>query len=191
MASCARNKSYAQDGKPETQATLVFFAEHKMREDEWSALFEALHRGIREEAAETPELAGGAQFMRGDRLASGVELSQPISVYVHGSCLLLPIVGSPVSGALGWVRRVHGRIEPFIHVDCEKIALELGPRTLGMNRERKDEVMGEAMARVILHEWVHVATQSAHHSKRGVEKATFDAGDLLADDAEVRRDPGS
>jgi hypothetical protein len=190
MASCARDKSYAQGATPETKATLVFFAEHGVRDNAWSALFDALHRGLRREAAETPALDGGAEFLRGDTMQLGVEMGEPISVYLHGDCSLAPIVRSSVSGALGWVQRVHGHIEPFIHVDCSKIALELGPLALGMDRSRRDTVMGEAMARVILHEWVHIVTQNPHHMQRGVEKATFDAADLLADDEEVRQDPG-
>jgi len=45
------------------------------------------------------------------------------------------------------------------------------------------------MARVILHEWVHVATQSAGHAAHGVAKSNFGIADLLAEDEEVRRDP--
>jgi len=47
--------------------------------------------------------------------------------------------------------------------------------------------MAEAMARVILHEWVHIATQSAHHGSHGVTQSVFGLQDLLADDVEVRR----
>jgi len=92
-------------------------------------------------------------------------------------------------GALGWVRLVHGRIEPFIHVECAQIVQELGPLVLGMNRKRRDAVMGEAMARVIVHEWVHVATQNAGHAAHGVAKSHFGVADLLAEDVEIRRDP--
>ena len=189
LTSCARDKSYAQTPMPGTKATLVFFAEHGMRDGEWRALFDALHKELRSDNPENAALAEGAELMRGDMLPSGVEMSQPISVYLHGDCSLVPILKTSVSGALGWVRRVQGRIEPFIHVDCTKIALELGPLSLGMDRNRRDTVMGEAMARVILHEWVHVATQSTQHQKNGVEKAQFDARDLLAEDEEVQRHP--
>jgi hypothetical protein len=190
MASCAHGKSYAQGDPTQAKATLVFFADQGMRDAEWRALFDALDRAMRKDAAEDPAFAEGVEFLRGDKLASGVEMSQPISVYLHGDCWLTPVLRTSVSGPLGWVRRVHGRIEPFIHVDCTKIALELGPLSLGMDRARRDTVMGEAMARVILHEWVHVSTQSARHTRDGVEKATFDAADLLADDEEAWREPG-
>jgi hypothetical protein len=46
--------------------------------------------------------------------------------------------------------------------------------------------MAEAMARVIMHEWIHIATQSARHGHRGVSKSIFSVRDLLVDDDDVR-----
>jgi hypothetical protein len=74
-------------------------------------------------------------------------------------------------------------------VNCAEIAQELGSLVLGMNQRRRDMVMGEAMARVIVHEWVHVATQNAGHARRGVAKSSFGVADLLAEDVEIRNDP--
>jgi len=189
LASCARDKSYALTVTSKTQTTLIFFTDENMRDSEWSDLFDALHKALQREGRQIPALGQGAEFLRGDRIASGLEASQPISVYLHGDCSLVPMLRTSAMGALGWVRRVRGRIEPFIHVDCAQIALELGPFALGMNRNRRDMVMSEAMARVVLHEWVHVATQSPGHTKRGVEKAQFDAADLLVEDEEIQRHP--
>lgn len=59
---------------------LIFFVEQRMRDDEWSALFAALERGARSESAAVPALAPGAEFLRGDRIESGIDVSQPISV---------------------------------------------------------------------------------------------------------------
>ncbi len=189
MASCAHTKSYAQPSVPQAKTTLVFFADQGMRDAEWSALFQALDREIRTQSAKNDGPALDTHFLRGDRMASGVEVSHAVSVYLHGDCWLVPMLRTSTTGALGWVRRVHGRIEPFIHVDCTKIAQELGPLSLGMNRARRDTVMGEAMARVIVHEWVHVSTQSARHTRNGVEKPSFDPGDLLVNDEEMCRHP--
>ena len=185
---CARDKSFAQTGTSKTRATLIVFAERNMHDAEWSALFDALKRGARSESAAVPALAG-AEFLRGDAIKGGIAVSQPISVYLHGTCSLVPMERTASLTALGWVWRVHGRIEPFIHVDCTQIAEELGPVVLGMDRNRRDTVMGEALARVILHEWIHVATQNPGHARDGVAKAQFDLVDLLAYDEEVRRNP--
>jgi hypothetical protein len=190
ISACSKNRTYAQaPAHTEPRATLVIFAEKRMTDGEWAALFDALEKGARGAAEEAPALKGGADLVRGDTIVHGLEVDKPISVYLHGNCRLIPMPRYAPVGALGWVWRVHGRIEPFIHVDCEEIAQELGPLVLGMNNKRRDTVMGEAMARVIVHEWVHVATQNAGHARHGVAKSSFGILDLLAEDEEVRRDP--
>jgi hypothetical protein len=177
------------DPVPEEPKVLVIFSDEVLRDSEWGELFTALEKGAEKEAGETPALAERAVFVRGDRMDPGMEVGDAISVYLHGNCSLVPVARTNPMGALGWVRRVHGRIEPFIHVDCTKIAEELGPVALGMNRQRLDQVMSEAVARVIVHEWVHVATQNPGHARDGVAKSSFDVLDLLAEDEAVRRNP--
>jgi hypothetical protein len=190
ISACQKDRTYAQaPAHSEPRTTLVIFADKHMVDGEWVALFDALEKGARGAEEEAPALQGGADLVRGDAMARGLEIGKPISVYLHGDCRLTPMPRYTPVGVLGWVFRVHGRIEPFIHVDCAEIAQELGPLVLGMNSKRRDTVMGEAMARVILHEWVHVATQSAGHAAHGVAKSSFGIGDLLAEDEEVRRDP--
>jgi hypothetical protein len=190
ISACSKDRAFAQaPAHIEPRATLVIFADKRMADGEWAALFEALEKGARDAAEEAPSLKGGADLVRGDTMERGLMASHPISVYLHGNCRLIAMPRYTPVGALGWVWRVHGRIEPFIHVDCTEIAQELGPLVLGMNSKRRDTVMGEAMARVILHEWVHVATQNAGHAAHGVAKSSFGIADLLAEDEEVRRDP--
>jgi hypothetical protein len=63
----------------------------------------------------------------------------------------------------------------------------LSPMALSMTQNRRNTVMGEAIARVILHEWIHIATQNPKHASRGVEKSGFGVMDLLADDAEMQQ----
>jgi len=189
LSFCSPGALLAQAGAAKTRTTLIIFSERRMRDEEWSALFDALKRGSASEAARAPALSAGAEFLRGDQMARGLEVSRPISVYLHGDCSLLPMVRTFSPGALGWVWRVHGQIEPFIHVECGEIALVLGPTAMGLDRKRRETLMSEAMARVILHEWIHVATQNPKHAREGVEKAQFSLADLLAYDEEVRRDP--
>ncbi len=190
ISSCSKNRAYAQTpARIEPRTTLVIFAERRMQDSEWTALFDALQKGAQSADKEEPGLKGGLDLVRGDTIVRGLEVDRPISVYLHGDCTLLPMPRYVPLGALGWVRLVHGRIEPFIHVECAQIVQELGPLVLGMNRKRRDAVMGEAMARVIVHEWVHVATQNAGHAAHGVAKSHFGVADLLAEDVEIRRDP--
>jgi len=190
VSACTTDRAYAQTAAhTESRTTMVIFSERRVTDSEWAALFLALQKGARGAQQETPALKGGVELVRGDIIVHGLEVDRPISVYLHGDCTLVPMPRYTSMGALGWVRLVHGRIEPFIHVDCAQIAQELGPLVLGMNRKRRDTVMGEAMARVIVHEWIHVATQNSGHAKHGVAKSSFGVADLLAEDEEMRSDP--
>lgn len=171
--------------------TMVVFTDHSMDDDQWSALVRELQRAdVRVEAA-ARELAGGLNVLRGRDLVVGIDAAQIISVRVIGDCTLLPGPRRMVNGALGWVKKVDGEIQPFIHVSCERIVEMLQGMALGMNRDRRNTVMAEAMARVIAHEWIHIATQNAGHEKSGVMESHFQTADLLTDDpGPVRRHSG-
>jgi hypothetical protein len=167
--------------------TLVIFADHRMPDEEWTDLSAALRKAQAAIASATPALAGKVEIVRGDQIRPGLQVSAMITVFLRGDCTLVPRPRFMVHGALGWVPRSKGFIEPFVSVDCSRLVDMLGPLALGMDRSRRDIVMAEAMARVILHEWVHIATQSARHGSHGVTQSEFGLRDLLADDAEVRR----
>jgi hypothetical protein len=176
--------------------TLVVFAEHRMPEGEWTDLLAAMRVGTAEAERETPALrhtdkgqsggtAGsyeGLTVVRGDTMPVGIRVDASIVVYLHGDCTLLPRPRYVRADRLGWVKEHHGRIEPFIHVDCTQLVDMLGPMALSMNQARRNTVMAEAIARVILHEWIHVATQNPGHASHGVGQPQFGVRDLLADD---------
>jgi hypothetical protein len=167
--------------------TLVVFADRSMPDEEWTDLFTALRREQAGAVSATPKLAGQVEIVRGDKLKPGLRVDAVITVFLHGSCTLLPRPKLTVQGALGWVPRSKGIIEPFVNVDCTQLVNMLGPYALGMHRDERNAVMAEAIARVILHEWIHIATQSAHHSPHGITQSEFRVRDLVADDSEVWR----
>jgi hypothetical protein len=181
--SCGRAHAEATPTAP--HITLVVFADHRMPDEEWTDLFAALRRAQAEIAAATPVVAGEAEIVRGDQMRPGLRVNAVISVFLHGDCTLMPRPSLVVHGALGWVPRSKGFIEPFVNVNCTRLVDMLGPLALGMDRSRRDIVMAEAMARVILHEWIHIATQSAHHESHGVRQSQFGLRDLLAEKAEA------
>lgn len=162
--------------------TLVVFAEHGIPEGEWTDLSAAMRVGAAEAAKETPALRGGVEMVHGETIPAGLRLGSSIAVYLHGDCTLLPRPRYVQAGRLGWVKKYHGHIEPFIHVDCTQLVDMLGPMALPMTPTRRNMVMAEAMTRVILHEWIHIATQNAGHAEQGVAQAQFGVRDLLADD---------
>jgi hypothetical protein len=178
-------KAHAETAPSTLHTTLIVFADHRIPDEEWTDLFAALRRAQAEIAAATPAVAGEMEIVRGDQMRPGLRVNAVISVFLHGDCTLMPGPRFVVQGALGWVPRSKGFIEPFVNVNCTRLVDMLGPLALGMDRSRRDIVMAEAMARVILHEWIHIATQSAHHGSHGVTQSQFGLRDLLADDSDV------
>jgi hypothetical protein len=167
------------------RTTIVIFSDRKMEDLEWTALFDALRRNLVEAAAESQSIEVTPELVRGDAIDPGLRVDSAIVVFLHGNCNLQPLMRRTVFGVpLGWVREMHGRIEPFAHVDCTRIGQVLGVQALGVNQDRRTAIMAGAIARVILHEWIHIATQCSAHSEQGIEKAQFGVADLMGGDSQ-------
>jgi hypothetical protein len=160
--------------------TLVVFSDKHLPDDEWTAVAAALYHTFEDAALESHSPIGGFDIVRGDTLTPGAVFDTAIPVYLHGECRLL---GQPaqedVRGPLGWVFRAHGHIEPFIHVDCTRLSGMLGRQALWMNQGTRNAALAEAIARVVLHEWMHIATQSAAHTRDGISRDSFGVADLV------------
>lgn len=167
----------------EPHTTIVIFADHPLTESRWLALMAALYRSMPDAVAESRAIDPEPEFMRGDAVKPGMQIAWLIVVYLHGNCDLSPRLPVDARGkALGWVQRNDGHIEPFIHVDCTRIGQVLRQWAERMSQEQRTVGIDEAMARVILHEWVHIATQSREHGHRGITKAQFTVTDLIPND---------
>ena len=159
--------------------TLIVSGDKPIPEEEWTAVSSALQAGFDHLALETRLVPGGVEVVRGEAVALGMQFDSVISIYLHGDCRLLGQPGQhEIRGALGWVLRDQGEIRPFIHVDCARIAEMLGQPALWMDRATRTAVMAQAISRVVLHEWVHIATQSPEHTRDGIEKRAFSLQDL-------------
>lgn len=162
------------------RVTLIVFADKPVPEEEWKALSSVLAKGLDGLALETHFVPSGFEVIRGESVLPGARFESPIPIFLHGSCVLLGEPTKPdVRGPLGWVLRDHGQIQPFIHVDCGRIGDMLGQRAMWMNQGARNSAMAEAISRVVLHEWVHIATQSSAHTRDGIEKRSFGLQDLL------------
>lgn len=162
------------------RVTLIVFSDQKMPDTQWTALSEGLQEEVTRTAVETHLVPSAMEIVRGSAVAPGLRVAEPVSVYLHGECSLIPHPSRyVVQGPLGWVLRDRGHIGPFIHVDCSRIAEMVGQHALGMNRERRDAAMAEAISRVVMHEMIHIATQSAAHTSDGVEKSVYNIADLI------------
>ena len=160
--------------------TLVVFSDKHLPDEEWTGLAAALHHTFENAAFESHSPVAGFDIVRGDTLSPGVVFDTAIAVYLHGECRLLGQPGQEdVRGPLGWVFRNNGHIEPFIHVDCSRLSGMLGHQALWMNHGTRNAAMAEAIAQVVLHEWIHIATQSAAHTRDGISKESFGVADLV------------
>jgi hypothetical protein len=181
---------------PAANAVLAIFSDRPMSNEFWPILVTALRRELASGAPETRVLPGqtvgggrnsdpAVQILRGDRIAPGLNADSPITIYLHGDCVISPprlfSLGQPsIAGALGWVRRNHGQIEHFIHVECTRLAQMLTAQAYGLDRDQRNGLMAVAIARVILHEWIHIATQNPGHAREGLGKAAFRPRELVA-----------
>ena len=187
---------------PTAQITLTIFPDRHMPDDLWPALVAALREELDSGSPETRVLIGETadqtsekgtshpfQVVRGDKIAPGsFNVENSITVFLHGECTIIPrprpilVVDTVASttGALGWVRGDRGHIGPVAHVECSSLGEMLATQAFGLNRDERNRLMAVAVARVILHEWIHIATQSPHHSEHGLAKAQFGVADLLA-----------
>ena len=184
---------------PATNAVLAIFSERPMSNEFWPILVTALREELASGAPETRFLPGqtvgagrssdtAVQIFRGDKIAPGLIADNPITIYLHGDCIIPPPHSfSPgqdsITGALGWVRRYRGQIEHYIHVECTHLAQMLATQVYGLNRDQRSGMMAVAIARVILHEWIHIATQNQGHAREGLGKAAFRPRDLIAHSA--------
>jgi len=167
--------------RPPSSPAVIFYAESKVEGPIWPALFSALHQELAQENREYP-LPKDAEMLRATGVRPGQEFGQVIQVHLVGRCDVVQQAYRPLPrGPLGWVLRVNGEVQPFVYVDCDRLAQYLNPTTLGMNGEERTNAMAQAVAHVLVHEWIHIATQTGTHSNHGIERAWLPAADLTAD----------
>jgi hypothetical protein len=193
----ASTSSVAQTQQAPANTTLAVFSDQPMPQGLWPELVTA----FREEEAASPEAQAlfdkttlntakfavpEIQLIRGEAIKPGLVVDNSITVYLHGECATdqspHPDLYSQSLGSipLGWVRNDNGQIEPFIHVECKHIGQVLGQQGIGRNMDQRNRIMAVAIARVILHEWIHINTQNPRHAKHGIAKAQFSVADLVA-----------
>jgi hypothetical protein len=174
---------YAQ----QSGVAIVFLAQPQISEEFWPVLFQSLREDLEARSGEVPDgvaLDRNAVLLRREDLVRGVQAASLIEVKLLGRCDVLPQADRAwrrMSAApLGWVQRASGEIQPFIFIDCERLAQVLRQATLGLNQEERRQAMVQAIAHVLIHEWIHVATQSSSHSAHGIARASLSVSELIA-----------
>jgi len=164
---------------------VIFYSQPQLNDELWPDLLQSLQADLAAGIGEAPNgfaLEQNPAYFRGNDLALGTVFSRVIVVKLLGRCDLLPQSDrSSLDGPLGWVWQVSGKIQPFIFVDCERIAQELRRRSAGLDGYERRHAMAQAIAHVVIHEWIHIATQSPGHGKRGITKQFLTAAELTAE----------
>jgi len=164
---------------------VIFYAQPQLNDELWPDLLQSLRADLAAGIGEAPNgfaLEQNPAYFRGNDLALGTVFSRVIVVKLLGRCDVMPQSDrSSLDGPLGWVWQVSGKIQPFIFVDCERIAQELRKRSAGLDGYERRHAMAQAIAHVVIHEWIHIATQSPAHGKRGITKQFLTAAELTAE----------
>lgn len=81
-------------------------------------------------------------------------------------CTLLPAnKQSPLELVpLAWVTSTDGEVLSTIHVDCGLVGSQVGSATVWTQQGLAQSLMGRALARVLLHELLHILTGTAEHT---------------------------
>jgi hypothetical protein len=166
----------------EPGTTIVFYAQPKVSEDLWPVLFQVLRADLaagQGELSNRFDLDKQATFVLGTDDLRGVVFNRIISVKLLGRCDVLPQTEHPSRGPLGWVPLVSGTIQPFISIDCARIAEVLRPAAAGLSKQDRQYMMVRAIAHVLIHEWDHIVSQSARHTSRGISQAYLSVNELI------------
>jgi hypothetical protein len=151
--------------------------------DLWPVLFQTLRSDLADGAGDLPEglvLDKDPLLVRGDQDLRGMTFPQVITVKLLGRCdVYSQAKQSSEKGPLGWVLLVSGKVQPFVSIDCARIAEVLRPTIAGWNKQRRQDAMVQAITHVLIHEWSHIATQSSAHSSRGITQANLSVSDLI------------
>jgi hypothetical protein len=180
LAVAVYGVSHAQVAKN----SLIFYADKRVSNDLWAPLFTAVQEDLAAEdfGVASPLLDRQPRLLRGNEIFPGEEFHQVVQVKLLGRCDVAQQAYRPLKpGPLGWVLRVQGQIQPYIYVDCTRMAQVLNPTTLGMSNTERTRAMTQAIAHVLVHEWIHIATQNAGHSSNGISQAQLTAHTLISE----------
>jgi hypothetical protein len=163
---------------------LVFYAQPQVSEDLWPVLFQVLRTDLEDGLGDLPNglvVDKNPTFIRGSQDLRGITFTTIISVRLLGRCDVFPQADHPSSaGPLGWVLLVSGKIQPFISIDCTRLAQVLRPAATRWNKQGPRSLMAQAISHVLIHEWCHIAAQSPTHNTGGIMQAYLSLDDLIA-----------
>jgi hypothetical protein len=168
----------------EPATALIFYAPSRPGPDMFPQLFQMIRIDLATGKEDLPGSAAWAEqpaLLVGSDALRGVTYPNIVSVNLVGRCNP-PSPGDHVSsnGPLGWVVKVSGNIQPFIYIDCDRINQVLRPAYAGAPKPQRRQLLSRAIARVLLHEWNHISTQTSTHGRRGLAQSALTMNDLIS-----------
>jgi hypothetical protein len=89
-----------------------------------------------------------------------------VSVRIEGDCeATVPLRAGSVNGPLGWVLQLGGMPQLLVVIDCPAVAAHITQVFQTHHWGIAKPLLGRALARVLTHELLHWATQSAEHGQ--------------------------
>ncbi len=145
-----------------------------------TALWPALKAEL--EQSKTSKLLGGAVVsMTRAEFHESMEFSLIYQVKLLGDCRIdAPSDKQDAPGTpLGWVFMVNEHIQPFVYVDCDRLAEMLHRDLRNKPSAERKWILSRAISRIVVHEITHILTQSPLHATSGLQKAHVTPYDLL------------
>lgn len=169
---------------PDPATSIVIFADQPVPPSVWNHLSQSLEQGIARQETAALHLPEIVQVLKGSEVTPGAQFGTVLVVWLHGDCTAPSgLQKFPAGSALGWVLRNGDRIDPIIHVDCTRVSQAISQPLVSLKPAERDGAMADAIGRVILHEWLHIAAQSAVHGRSGISRAQFSAEDLMGEES--------
>jgi hypothetical protein len=166
--------------------TLVVLANRQTQQRLWPVLVSTLRRDAAA-ASQSAPISDDPQIILGGADIPGPEFPSRIEVQLLGACDdPWNANASAKQGPFGWVLRDGGQIAPVIYVDCAQVNQLLAPQNRLMTQSQRLKVTSEVISHVILHEWIHIATQSPSHASRGIMQPSLSLQELTTPVAETR-----
>ena len=172
--------------KAQQPGTEIVFSAHLQVSDQlWPLLFQSVRADLAVGDGKTRNslvLDHNPRLVLRRDFIPGTTFDSILQVEGRGRCDLVA-QGYPafLDGPLGWVPMVSGEIGPFVSIDCTRLAQLLGRTAFEFNKVEPRHRMTQAIAHVLIHEWIHIVTQSSKHDSQGIMKASISVKGLMAD----------
>jgi len=187
------NASTTKTREPSTK--IVFDAQLQVNDELWPVLFQSLRVDLAAGSDESPKgvvLERNPALTRHNDLVPETAFGFVLQVKLLGSCDLASAGYYPFpNGPLGWVKMASGHLQPLISIDCARLAQLLAPQACNLDKQGRRRAIAQAIAHVLIHEWIHIATPRPSHDVHGIMQSSISVKELVAAPRDKRSQAGS